>query len=116
MQYAVKPYRTASLSYHVLPVKPYRAAHPLRLSQAAAAEPVAGGKPVNIVQNLFPATSSTAERSRALQLYDTDDVGDRAGCLDVDEQSAAGAARSALALLAPPCVGARFGTCFACLP
>eukprot|EP00966_Prymnesium_polylepis_P225496 5216351-Prymnesium_polylepis.1 len=29
-------------------------------------------------------------------------LGDRAGCLDVDEQCAGGAARSALALLAPP--------------
>eukprot|EP00966_Prymnesium_polylepis_P210727 4879207-Prymnesium_polylepis.1 len=29
-----------------------------------AAGPVAGGQPVNIVNNLYTATSSTAERSR----------------------------------------------------
>jgi hypothetical protein len=33
----------------------------------------------------------------------TGDAGDRAGSLDDDEQRAGGAARSALALLAPPC-------------
>ena len=76
-----------------------RATHPLRLSQAALREPVAGGKPVNIVQNL----SGDLIDGGAEPHYDTDDVGDRAGCLDVDEQCAAGAARSALALLAPPC-------------
>jgi hypothetical protein len=33
----------------------------------------------------------------------TDDAGDRAGSLDDDEQRSGGAARSALAPLAPPC-------------
>ena len=60
---------------------------------------MAGGKPVNIVQNL----AGDLIDGGAEPHYDTDDAGDRAGCLDVDEQCAAGAARSALALLAPPC-------------
>ena len=75
------------------------ASRPVRLLQAALREPVAGGKPVNIVQNL----SGDLIDGGAEPHYDTDDVGDRAGCLDVDEQCAADAARSALALLAPPC-------------
>jgi hypothetical protein len=67
------------------------AARPLRLSQAALRDPVAGVKPVNIVQNL----SGDLIDGGAELHYDTDDVGNRAGCLDVDEQCAAGAARSA---------------------
>ena len=39
----------------------------------------------------------------------TGDAGDRAGSLDDDEQRAAGAARSALALLAPLCGGGWVG-------
>ena len=62
---------------------------------------MAGGKPVSIVQNL----SGDLIDGGAEPHYDTDDVGDRAGSLDDDEQNqcAGGAARSALALLAPPC-------------
>ena len=75
------------------------AAHPLRLPTPALRELVAGARPVHIVQNL----SGDLIDGGAEPHYDTDDVGDRAGCLDVDEQCAAGAARSALALLAPPC-------------
>jgi hypothetical protein len=43
------------------------AAHPLRLSHVALREPVAGGKPVNIVQNLSGDLASTAERSCTIQ-------------------------------------------------
>ena len=75
------------------------AAHPVRLLQAALREPVAGGKPVNIVQNI--ADDLLDGRAEPHDL--TDDAGDRAGSLDDDEHCAGGAARSALALLAPPC-------------
>eukprot|EP00966_Prymnesium_polylepis_P248075 5736388-Prymnesium_polylepis.1 len=51
------------------------AAHPLRLSQAALRKPVAGGKPVNIVQNL----ASDLIDGGAEPHYDTDDARDRAG-------------------------------------
>ena len=61
--------------------------------------PVAGGQPVSIVQN----TSGDLLDGAAEPHYATGDAGDRAGTLDDDEQCAGGAARSALALLAPPC-------------
>ena len=60
---------------------------------------VAGGQPVSVVQN----TSGDLLDGGAELHYATDDAGDRAGALDDDEQCAGGAARSALALLAPPC-------------
>ena len=64
-----------------------------------AAEPVAGGQPVSIVTNVSDDLLDGGAELHHL----TDDAGDRAGSLDDDEQCAAGAARSALALLAPPC-------------
>ena len=64
-----------------------------------AAEPVAGGQPVSIEQNVADDLLDGGAELNHL----TGDAGDRSGCLDVDEQCAAGAARSALALLAPPC-------------
>jgi hypothetical protein len=47
------------------------ASRPVRLLQAALREPVAGGKPVNIVQNL----SGDLIDGGAEPHYDTDDVG-----------------------------------------
>ena len=64
-----------------------------------ASEPVAGGQPVNIVQNISGNLLDGGAKPHDL----TGDAGDRAGSLDDDEQCAGGAARSALALLAPPC-------------
>eukprot|EP00966_Prymnesium_polylepis_P230796 5341262-Prymnesium_polylepis.3 len=66
-----------------------------------AAEPVAGGQPVNIVQNISgDLHDATAERSRTTSPMT---AGDRAGSLNDDEQRAGGAARNTLALLASPC-------------
>ena len=64
-----------------------------------AAGPLAGAKPVNIMQNVADDLLDGGVEPHHL----TGDAGDRAGSLDDDEQRAAGAARSALALLAPPC-------------
>eukprot|EP00966_Prymnesium_polylepis_P167058 3861887-Prymnesium_polylepis.1 len=64
-----------------------------------AAGPLAGAKPVNIMQNV---ADDLLDGGAELH-HVTGDAGGRAGCLDVEEQCAAGAARSALALLAPPC-------------
>ena len=66
---------------------------------ASAAEPVAGGQPVSIVKNVSDDLLDGGAEPHHL----TDDAGDRAGSLDDDEQRSGGAARSALALLAPPC-------------
>ena len=78
-----------------------RAAHPLRLSQAALREPVADGRPVSIMQKV----SDDLLDGGAVPHDLTDDAGDRACSLDDDKQCAGGAARSALALLASPCGG-----------
>ena len=64
-----------------------------------AAEPVAGGQPVSIVKNVSDDLLDGGAEPHHL----TDDAGDRAGSLDDDEQRSGGAARSALARLAPPC-------------
>eukprot|EP00966_Prymnesium_polylepis_P158400 3661559-Prymnesium_polylepis.1 len=69
------------------------------LPMALHAEPVAGGQPVNIVQNI----SGDLLDGGADSHHVADDAGDRAGSLNDDEQRAGGAARSAPALLAPPC-------------
>eukprot|EP00966_Prymnesium_polylepis_P032893 765321-Prymnesium_polylepis.1 len=62
-----------------------RAAHPLRLPQpGGAAEPVAGGTPVSIVQNI----SGDLLDGGAEPYHDADDAGDRVGSLDDDEQRA----------------------------
>eukprot|EP00966_Prymnesium_polylepis_P237959 5503510-Prymnesium_polylepis.1 len=61
-----------------------------------AAEPVAGGKPVSIVQNI----SGDLLDGGAEPHHVADAAGDRPGSLDDDEQRAGEAARSALALLA----------------
>ena len=66
---------------------------------ASAAEPEAGGQPVSIVKNVSDDLLDGGAEPHHL----TDDAGDRAGSLDDDEQRSGGAARSALALLAPPC-------------
>ena len=66
---------------------------------ASAAEPVAGGQPVSIVKNVSDDLLDGGAEPHHL----TDDAGDRAGSLVDDEQRSGGAARSALALLAPPC-------------
>jgi hypothetical protein len=77
-----------------------RAAQPESdFTAASAAELVAGGKPVSMMQNI----SDDLLDGGAELHYATGDAGDRAGTLDDDEQCAGGAARSALALLAPPC-------------
>ena len=72
------------------------AAHPVRLFQAALQKPVAGGQPTNIVKNV----SRGRVDGGAVPYHLADDAGDRDGSLDDDEQREAGAARSALALLA----------------
>eukprot|EP00966_Prymnesium_polylepis_P302199 6982260-Prymnesium_polylepis.1 len=64
-----------------------------------AAEPAADGQPVIIMQNV----SDDLLDGGAESYHVTGDAGDRASSLDDDEQCAGGAARSALALLAPPC-------------
>ena len=64
-----------------------------------AAGPLAGGKPVDIMQNVADDLLDGGAELHHL----TGDAGDRASSLDDDEQRAGGAARSALALLAPPC-------------
>jgi hypothetical protein len=56
---------------------------------------------VSIVQNV----SGNLLDGGAEPHHLTGDAGDRAGSLDDDEQRADGAARRALALLAPPCGG-----------
>jgi hypothetical protein len=61
-----------------------------------AAEPVAGGQPASIVKNV----SGDLLDGGAEPHHVTGDAGDRAGSLDDDDQRAAGATRSALALLA----------------
>ena len=76
-----------------------RAAHPLRLSQAALREPVADGRPVSIMQKVSDDLLDGGAELHHL----IGDAGDRAGSLDDDKQHAGGAARSALALLAPLC-------------
>eukprot|EP00966_Prymnesium_polylepis_P081040 1877585-Prymnesium_polylepis.1 len=60
------------------------AARQVSLLPMALQSLLAGGKPVNIVQNL----SGDLIDGGAEPHYDTDDVADRAGCLDVDEQCA----------------------------
>ena len=61
--------------------------------------PVASAEPVSIEQNIADDLLDGAAEPH----YTTGDAGDRAGSLDDDEHCAGGAARSALALLAPPC-------------
>ena len=70
-----------------------------------AAGPLAGGQPVSIVQNVSGDLLDGGAELHHL----SGDAGDRAGSLDDDEHRAAGAARSALALLAPPCGGGWVG-------
>ena len=67
--------------------------------------PVASAEPVSIVQNVTGDLLDGAAEPHHL----TGDAGDRAGSLDDDDHRAAGAARSALALLAPPCGGGWVG-------
>ena len=67
--------------------------------------PVASAEPVSVVQN----TSGDLLDGGAELHHLSGDAGDRAGSLDDDVQCAAGAARSALALLAPPCGGGWVG-------
>ena len=66
---------------------------------------MASAEPVSIVQNVTGDLLDGAAEPHHL----TGDAGDRAGSLDDDEQRAAGAARSALALLAPLCGGGWVG-------
>eukprot|EP00966_Prymnesium_polylepis_P143600 3314928-Prymnesium_polylepis.1 len=61
--------------------------------------PVASAEPVSIVQNVSGDLLDGGSEPH----YLSGDAGDRAGSLDDDDQRAGGAARSALALLAPPC-------------
>eukprot|EP00966_Prymnesium_polylepis_P152555 3523844-Prymnesium_polylepis.1 len=81
-------------------------AHPLRfvagaMRRCTPAEPAAGGKPVHIMQNV---ADDLLELDGAAEPHDLNgDAGDRADCLVDDVLGAGGAARSALALLAPPC-------------
>ena len=56
-----------------------RAAHPLRLSQAALREPVADGRPVSIMQKVSDDLDGGAELHHLIG-----DAGDRAGSLDDD--------------------------------
>ena len=67
--------------------------------------PVASAEPVSMMQNLSGDLLDGGAELHHL----SGDAGDRAGSLDDDEQRAAGAARSALALLAPPCGGGWVG-------
>ena len=72
---------------------------PTAFIAGGAAEPVTGGKPVHIMQNVADDLLDGGAELHHL----IGDAGDRAGSLDDDKQHAGGAARSALALLAPPC-------------
>eukprot|EP00966_Prymnesium_polylepis_P152869 3531190-Prymnesium_polylepis.1 len=86
-----------SPSYFRLAARP--GCSPTAFTAGGAAEPVAGAKSVSIVQNI----SGDLLDGGAEAHHFTDDAGDRASSLDDDEQRAGRAARSALALLAPPC-------------
>ena len=61
--------------------------------------PVDSAEPVSMMQNIANDLLDGAAEPH----YATGDAGDRAGSLDDDERCAGGAARSAIALLAPPC-------------
>ena len=67
--------------------------------------PVDSAEPVSMMQNLSGDLLDGGAELHHLN----GDAGDRAGSLDDDVQCAAGAARSALALLAPPCGGGWVG-------
>eukprot|EP00966_Prymnesium_polylepis_P225712 5221053-Prymnesium_polylepis.2 len=66
------------------------------IAGGAALKPVASAQPVSVVQNV----SDDLLDGAAVPHHLADDAGDWAGSLDDDEQRAAGAARSALALFA----------------
>eukprot|EP00966_Prymnesium_polylepis_P268358 6199940-Prymnesium_polylepis.1 len=57
---------------------------PTAKNRGGAAEPVAGAKPVSIVKNISGNLLDGGAEPHDLTL--TDDAGDRAGCLDDDEQ------------------------------
>ena len=78
---------------------------PIAKHVAGAAMPVASAEPVSMMQNLSGDLLDGGAELNHLN----GDAGDRAGSLDDDVQCAAGAARSALALLAPPCGGGWVG-------
>ena len=81
------------------PLVQARGCSPIAKNRGGAAEPVAGARPVSMMQNVTDDLLDGGAEPHDL----TDDAGDRVGSLDDDEQCAGGAARSALALLAPPC-------------
>eukprot|EP00966_Prymnesium_polylepis_P192235 4455358-Prymnesium_polylepis.1 len=82
-----------------------RACSPSVCIRSGAAKPVTGPKPVSIVANFSGDLLDGGAELNHL----TGDAGDRTGSPDDDEQRAAGAARSAFALLAPPCGGGWVG-------